>query len=256
MRSIPRLDTDKILLVLLILALLPMVAVAQTVEKSGEKSEVISTEPDILAPSENSAEDDAEMQEEPAGFGYLVDTGELAVATDTAAVFCPAAGAIILHPHHANEALAQFSAKDNGDGTWEIPDPDTGEPVKAQTQFATAIFDDGRGGSNAAELRSLASLRVVSASNVALAPWLWPRCWRLRLHYRCGVVGVCPFNGQCFYGYLFSQRRNFLQCTYAPWNLCLEFLYPVCTVTRYTCRDCTGPIIWRRPLNRFVCAVF
>lgn len=35
-----------------------------------------------------------------------------------------------------------------------------------------------------------------------------------------------------------------------------EFLYPVCTVTRYTCRDCTGPVIFRRPLNRFVCAVF
>lgn len=252
MRSILRFEIDKILLLALVLTLLPVALAAETAEVEPALDE----SPDILAPGENSAEDDAEMQEEPAGFGYLVDTGELAVATDTAAVFCPAAGAIILHPHHAAQALDQFGAKDNGDGTWEIPDPETQAPVTAETQFATAVFDDGRGGSNADELRSLASLRVVPAGNVALAPWLWPRCWRLRLHYRCGVVGRCPFNGQCIYGYFFSQRRNFLQCTFAPWNLCLEFLYPVCTITRYTCRDCTGPIIFRRPLNRFVCAVF
>lgn len=246
----------KMALLLLALALVPSLAAAQDPSEP-----TLDTSPDILAPGENSAAEEADEQEEPAGYAYVAETGALAVALDTAAVFCPASGTIILHPEFIDVAKDQFKVKDDGNGIWEIADPETGEIVKAKTQIAGFNFDDGRGDVAAEErsgvtLDELATLPVLPVNKVVPAPWLWPRCWRLRVHYRCGAIGRCPLNGNCIGGYFFSQRRNFLQCQYAPWNFCLEFLYPVCTVTRYTCRDCSGPVIFRRPLNRFVCAVF
>lgn len=116
--------------------LAPAPAWTQTVEEDPD----LDNSPDILAPGESSAQDDADTQDEPSGFGYVVRTGDVAVALDTAAVFCPSSRAIILHPHHINNAMVQFNAADNGDGTWTIPDPETGVEVVADTRSRSGIL--------------------------------------------------------------------------------------------------------------------
>jgi len=236
------------LLIVLALGAISARAQTQTAEQPIDPS------PDILSPGEPSPQEEADGLAEEPGYGYAAVDGRLALATDTAAVFCPDSNAILLHPEHQKEAQAQLGATDLNDGTWAIPDPDTGDTVIAKTQLASYNFDAG--GNDSDELLTLATLPVVSRTQVALIPWFWPRCWRLRIHYQCGVIGNCPLQGLCFGGYQITKRRRFLRCAFSPWSFCFEFYYPVCTLTRYTCRDCTGPVRFRRPLNQWVCAVF
>jgi len=40
------------------------------------------------------------------------------LALDSAAVFCSASGAIVVHPGYVQETLETFGGEDNGDGTW------------------------------------------------------------------------------------------------------------------------------------------
>jgi hypothetical protein len=191
--------------------------------------------------------------EENLRYGYSTNDGRLSLEANNLATFCPDAAVLAVHPDHTDKVLEQLNARDVGNGTWEVPDPETGKVVTAKVQYASSVYDDG---SATAESLKEEKLPIVSTRAVAVVPILYPRCWALRFHHECGNFGNCG-NGACLPGgFRFVQVRNFLVCRPQLWSICLEFLSPVCRLNRYFCRDCTGPIVAFWPSYRWVCAVF
>jgi hypothetical protein len=185
-------------------------------------------------------------------FGYAINTGAPSLELDTSAVFCPDVATFVLDRSDSAEVQKAFNAADLGDGTWQIPDPETGTSVVAKTQYAASAYTDDPSTATS----SGSTLPIVSKSAISIVPIRWNRCWRLRRGYTCGVVSSCP--GGCFSGYKYVQLANFLVCrwTGSPFDRCLDSLRPVCRLNRYTCRDCTGPILASWLNFRFVCATF
>lgn len=198
----------------------------------------------------------AESLEEDLGYGYNTQDGRLALGLNSSAVFCPLAETIAVDPNDQQEVRTQLNATDQGDGTWAIPHPDTGETVIAKVQYASYAFATGTSSDVARD--SIGSpLPVIDASRVHILPQVWSSCWRLRRRFACGNIGNCG-NGSCYNGFRTVQVRNFLYCRYTGYwgDICLERLYPVCQLRQYNCLDCTGAIIRTWPSNRWVCALF
>jgi hypothetical protein len=230
------------------LAVLLITALPAGAQIFGHATATSPDDTDTLPPREEAA-----ALEETGGYGYLVKSNGsgLALAINTAAHFCPLRGTVIVHPDHVEVALDQLRATALDDETWVIPDPEDGTEHVAEVQFAEAVFDDGSGTvTGAAETESLI---VVPIGNVVTEALLWPRCWRIRLNHVCGNLGSCPAG--CFFGHQYTTIRRHLLCRPQAGALCLEFLHPVCRITRFTCRDCTGPILWQANVNRWVCAL-
>jgi len=200
--------------------------------------------------------EEAEQIEEDLGFGYVARDGAVALSTDTSAVFCPVPGVLVVDRSDEAEVLRLLNARDLGDGKWEVPDPDTRTPVVASVQYAAYSYDDGDAEAEASSADTAVRLPPVPKADVSIAPNPWG-CHRILRGYICGTLGSCG-NGQCRSGHRITQVRRFLTCRFTGnrQDRCLQFLAPVCRLTRYTCRDCTGPIIGSWPLRRWVCAVF
>ena len=231
--------------IVLVLGVLTVPAVAQ--DASDVEEWTVTTE----------SSEEAQLLEPSFAYGFLHKDGSLAISPDTVGVFCPDLALMIIHPSYAFDVMSEFGAVELDPDHWSIPDPETGDMVTVRVQSAEYTYDDGSDASSKILGEGLAVLPVVAANKVALVPWPYFRFWRLRIHYICGVPGSCPsLPGGCWNGYQYSKLRNFLQCTYQPWALCLEWFHPVCRLTRYTCRDCTGPIVWRRNFGRWVCALY
>jgi hypothetical protein len=198
--------------------------------------------------------EEAEQIEEDLGFGYAARDGALALAADTSAVFCPLPAVLVVDRGDEAEALRLLNGRDLGDGRWEVPDSESGGAVVASVQYATYSYEDGDAPDAPAD--GTVQLPRVPKADVTIAPHPWP-CRRILRGYICGTPGNCG-NGQCFAGQRITQVRRFLNCRFTGnrQDRCLQFLAPVCRLTRYTCRDCTGPILGTFPLRRWVCAVF
>ncbi len=196
-----------------------------------------------------SLRDEATSFEDTSGYGYTIVEGQAAIDADTTAVFCPAAGTVIVHVDDVDSAIESLAATDNGNGTWNIPDPDTGANVTAKVQIASVV--------NVDIPFPLCAIPVVSAKQVKAAaitpvPLNWGACKRIRRCYQCGVQGACP-GGGCISGfYTWSQLKNHLLCKYTGnWrDKCLEFLHPFCRLKRWKCQVCTGGIVQSRNYNR------
>jgi hypothetical protein len=199
--------------------------------------------------------EEAEEIEEDLGFGYAARDGAVALAADTSAVFCPVPGVLVVDRADEAEVLRMLNGRDLGDGKWEVPDPDTRAPVTASVQYAAYSYPDGEV-SDAPPDSAVTAAPQIAKADVVVAPHPWA-CHRILRGYICGTPGNCG-NGQCRSGHRVTQVRRFLTCRFTGnrQDRCLQFLAPVCRLTRYTCRDCTGPIVGSWPLRRWVCAVF
>jgi hypothetical protein len=203
--------------------------------------------------------EEAEEIEEDLGFGYSARDGALAVAVDTSAVFCPVPGVLVVDRTDEADVVRILGAKDLGEGRWEVPNPDTGAPVVANVQYAAYSYAEANDTPTPAPTDATSvevRLPVIARADVTIAPHPWP-CRRILRGYICGTPGNCG-NGACQSGHRITQARRFLTCRFTGnrQDRCLQFLAPVCRLTRYTCRDCTGPIVGTWPLRRWVCAVF
>ena len=198
-----------------------------------------------------SPQDEATAVQGDLGFGYAISSGGASLGIDTSAVFIPDTATLVVDPGDTAAVQSQLSATDNGNGTWTLPDPETGVAVTAKVQYATSTY-----ASDATAHPVSSTLPVVSSAAVSIAPVLWNRVWRLRRGYACGVQAFCP--GGCFFGYGYVALKKFLVCSYTgrPVDLCLDSLQAVCKLNRYTCRDCTGPILGSWLNYRYVCATF
>jgi hypothetical protein len=189
--------------------------------------------------------------EENLRYGLNAADGTLALAVDHAGVFCPFPGVLVVNPAHQATVLKELKATDAGDGSWVVPDPETGEEVNAKVQFAAAVYDDGSASATSLQAQGLP---VISASAVSIVPIFWPRCWAIRLNHICGTFSNCGPGG-CQNGFRFLTLRNHWVCRWQPGFICLEFLAPVCRLNQYFCRDCSGPIIGSWIFSRWVCAL-
>lgn len=194
----------------------------------------------------------AGSNEENAGYGYHLKDGTPSLEMDTAAVFAPDQGLIVVDPSNEKAVQESFKATDLGDGAWSIPDPETGIGIVTKVQHAASVYTDNPGNVTPTQT----SLKVVAKSEVSVLALFAPRIWRLRLGYLCDTVGSCP--GGCQNGDRYVPLNRHLVCRWTgrPWHLCLDYLLPVCRVDHYTCRDCTGPILWQALNLRYVCATF
>jgi hypothetical protein len=206
--------------------------------------------------------DDADMIETAPAYGYLDADGSLALNLDTAGLFAPELGLMIVNPLHKDEVANIYGAVETSEGHWIVPDPETGVEVEVTVQLAAYSFDDGS--ETAARIidDGLQTLTVVNADKVALVRWRTFRYYRIRNHHRCGVLLNQPWPwwppGACWNGYRYTliNPGNFLVCDYQPFNYCMEWYRPVAVLTHYYCRDCTGPIYWQHVYGRMICAEF
>ena len=195
----------------------------------------------------------AEALEENAGYGYRLADGTPSLELDTAAVFAPDQAVIVVDQINQQAVRDYFKAQDLGNGTWRIPDPETGDPVIAKVQYAKSVYTEAP----ATDVAARPGLPVISRQAVSILPIHWFRLFRLRFGHRCGVPGYC-LPGSCDNGFVSFQIGQHLLCEYTgSWSdICLDFLRPVCQLVQYGCYDCTGPIIGQWPQHRYVCATF
>lgn len=232
---------------------------------------LVAAVPVLAQNGEVSPRAESDATEEDLGYGYSPTDGLPVLADDTIYVFSAEAPLLVVHPGYVEDALAHLQGVDNGDGTWTVTDPETGDEVVVKPQFAAYVYSTGsadeepvdgaasvRATGEAARLTGDLQLLPILARPVIISPYpypLWPY-YRLRRYYQCNTGGRCPWGG-CLWGLQWTQLRPFRVCGYTgnPWDLCLEFLHPVCRLTRYTCRDCTGPILWQADQRRWICAL-
>jgi hypothetical protein len=194
-----------------------------------------------------------EALEENAGYGYRLEDGTPSLELDTAAVFAPDQAVIVVDQINQQAVRDYFKAQDLGNGTWSIPDPETGETVIAKVQYAKSVYTEAPATARPART----GLPVISRQAVSILPIHWPRLFRLRFGHRCGVLGSC-LPGSCDNGFVSFQIGQHLLCEYTGlWgDICIDSLKAVCQLVQYGCYDCTGPIIGQWPQLRYVCAVF
>lgn len=229
--------------------------------------------PVLAQTGEVSPREESDATEEDLGYGYSPTDGLPVIADDTIYVFSAQAPLLVVHPDYVGETLDHLQGVDNGDGTWTVTDPDTGDQVVVKPQLAAYVYSTDTADEEPVDSTSTSSVRVtggatsmtaeldalpILARSVIVAPYpypLWPY-YRLLRFYQCNTAGNCPWGG-CLWGLQWSQLRSFRVCGFTGnfWDRCLQFLYPVCRLTRYTCRDCTGPILWQADYRRWVCAI-
>ncbi len=187
--------------------------------------------------------------EENAGYGYHIKNGTPSLAMDSAAVFAPDQGVILVDPSNESVVQQTFQAEDLGDGTWSLPDPETGANVVAKVQYAASVYATDP----AITTPTQTALPVVPRDQVSILPLIAPRIFRIRLGYTCDLWSSCP-GGWCQNGTITTTISNHRICRWTGrfWNVCVDFLAPVCRTTHYTCRDCTGPF-WHSLNLRYVC---
>lgn len=210
----------------------------------------------LAAAAQDSPTDEAAALEGDLGVAYSVTDGSPVLQVDHLGVFCFEPALLIVDRAEEKTVLESLGANDLGDGTWEVPDEETGEVVVAKVQYASGVYGTGdvEGSGTASSLSS--ALPTVSVQNLSILPIRWNRCQRIRRGYACGTLGSCP--GGCFGGYQYAHIGNHLVCRWTGnfFDLCVERLRPVCRLNRYTCRDCTGPITGSWLNYRWVCATF
>ncbi|MEM9557665.1 MAG: hypothetical protein AAGC60_25630 [Acidobacteriota bacterium] len=175
------------------------------------------------------------------GFGYVAETGAVAIAPNTGYVYCPSADSgplLAAHPDYLAQALEEIGATSNADGTWVTSDG------VVRPQIATALI--GQDG-----VDNSANLSVVPLDRVLLARAWWPNCLRLRFGYRCAGCYRCPqgcyplhWARACSVRYTGTQRFKLCQYTGRPWDICFERTRYRCTATAYNCTNCTGNALW------------
>jgi hypothetical protein len=195
----------------------------------------------------------AEALEENAGYGYLLKDGTPSLEINTAAVFAPDDAVLVVDRNNEQAVKDSFKAQDLGNGTWSIPDPETGATVIAKVQYARSVYTNNP--ATASPVRP--GLPVVSRLAVSILPLHWPRAFRLRFGHRCGVPGYC-LPGSCANGFVSFAIGQHLLCEYTgAWgDICIDYLKPVCQLVQYNCLDCTGSIVNQWPNYRYVCATF
>jgi hypothetical protein len=206
--------------------------------------------------------EDADQLETAPAYGYLNADGSLALNLDTAGLFAPELGLMVVNPLHKDDVADILGAFETSEGHWVVPDPETGDQVEVTVQLAAYNFDDGS--ETAARIidDGLETLAVVSADSVALVHWRTFRYYRIRNHHRCGDLLSQPWlgwpPGACRNGYRYTliNPGHFLACAYQPNEYCLEWYRPVVLLTHYYCRDCSGMITWQRIYGRMICAEF
>jgi hypothetical protein len=218
---------------LLVLTLVPSALLAQTSPEPGPRAEADSLEEDL-------------------GFGYRARDGAASLALNHSAVFCPDPALLVVDRSDEREVQNALQATDLGNGTWAVPDPETGETVVARVQYAGSTY----GAAN--EVSAGSTLPRISPSEIVVLPLHWNRCWRIRRGHLCGVQGNCGPAGCLPGGYSWAQLNNFLVCRWTGnfFDRCLESLRPVCRLNRHRCRDCTGGVVASFFNFRWVCAVF
>lgn len=234
---------------------------------------LVAAVPVLAQTGEVSPREESDATEEDLGYGYSPTDGLAVIADDTIYVFSSQAPLLVVHPDFVDDALAHLQGVDNGDGTWTVTDPDTGVQVVVKPQLAAYLYSTGAAEGEPGDGTAASSVRITGEATrisgdfhvlpilprpviISPYPYPWWPYYRLRRFYQCNTAGRCPWGG-CLWGYQWSQLRPFRVCGYTgrPWDFCLEFLYPVCRLTRYTCRDCTGPILWQADYRRWVCAL-
>lgn len=214
----------------------------------------------VAAAAQDRPTDEAAALEGDLGVAYSVTDGSPVLQADHLGVFCFEPALLIVDRAEEQVVLDSLGASDLGDGTWEVPDEETGEVVVAKVQYASGVYGTAETSENLDEASGTArlssSLPTVSAQSLSILPIRWNRCQRIRRGYACGTLGSCP--GGCFSGYKYAHLGNHLVCrrTGNFFDLCVERLRPVCRLDRYTCRDCTGPITGSWLNYRWVCATF
>lgn len=197
------------------------------------------------AAAQSTTAEDAPVDEvqDSMGFGYVAESGAIALAPDIGYVYCPVAdnGPILaVHPDYEAQAEEDLGVTVNSDGSWTTSDGDTVTP-----QYASAVIGDKP------EVTSTTTLAAVPTAQVLLVRARWPNCRRLRFNYRCGGCYKCPqgcysahWANVCSIAYTGTQRFKLCQYTGNPWDICYEWTYYRCTATAFNCSGCGGNVLW------------